>query len=162
MTFTAATVGSAPDSPVAAERLDGRFDFVALVKRGNGIDTYTGVLSRGVGGDAPRSEGPGHTGRRREQVGRTTVGLVLAFIAGYVIGARDGSDALDEVIDAARAVAASQEFDDLVRALRSHAGHVLQEVGRRIDPSSGEEMSMSTILGRARDIVQRSATESEF
>ncbi len=90
------------------------------------------------------------------------MGLVLAFIAGYVIGARDGSDALDEVIDAARAVAASQEFDDLVRALRSHAGHVLQEVGRRIDPSSGEEMSMSTILGRARDIVQRSATGSEF
>ena len=56
------------------------------------------------------------------------MGLVLAFIVGYVIGAWDGSDALDEVIDAAKAVAASQEFDDLVRALRSHAGHVLQEV----------------------------------
>ncbi len=65
------------------------------------------------------------------------MGLVLAFIAGYVIGARDGSEALDEVIDAAKAVAASQEFEDLVRALRSHAGHVLQEVGRRVDPSSG-------------------------
>ncbi len=89
------------------------------------------------------------------------MGLVLAFIAGYVIGARDGSDALDEVIDAAKAVAASQEFDDLVRALRSHAGHVLQEVGKRLEGSSVEEMSMSTILGRARDIVQRSATGSE-
>ena len=90
------------------------------------------------------------------------MGLVLAFIAGYVIGARDGSEALDEVIDAAKAVAASQEFDDLVRALRAHAGHVLQEVGRRIDPSSGEPISMSTLIGRARDIVQRGATESEF
>jgi hypothetical protein len=91
------------------------------------------------------------------------VGLVLAFIAGYVIGARDGSEALDEVIDAAKAVAESQEFDDLVRALRAHAGHVLQEVGRRIDPSSGEPISMSTIIGRARDIVQqRGATGSEF
>jgi hypothetical protein len=90
------------------------------------------------------------------------VGLVLAFIAGYVIGARDGSDALDEVIDAAQAVAASQEFEDLVRALRAHVGHVLQEVGRRIDPSSGEPISMSTIIGQARDIVQRGATGSEF
>jgi hypothetical protein len=90
------------------------------------------------------------------------VGLVLAFIAGYVIGARDGSEALDEVIDAAKAVAGSQEFEDLVRALRAHAGHVLQEVGRRIDPSSGEPISMSTIIGRARDIVQRGATGSEF
>ena len=90
------------------------------------------------------------------------MGLVLAFIAGYVIGARDGSDALDEVIDAAKAVAASQEFEDLVRALRAHTGHLLQEVGRRIDPTSGEQMSMTTILGRARDIVQRGATGSEF
>jgi hypothetical protein len=81
------------------------------------------------------------------------VGLILAFIAGYVIGARDGSDALDEVIDAAKAVAASQEFDDLVKALRTHAGHILQEVGRRVDPSSGDTMSMATILGRAREFM---------
>ena len=37
--------------------------------------------------------------------------MVLAFLAGYIVGARDGSDALDEVIDAAKAVAASQEFE---------------------------------------------------
>ncbi len=90
------------------------------------------------------------------------MGLVLAFIAGYVIGARDGSEALDEVIDAAKAVAGSQEFEDLVRALRSHAGHVLQEVGRRIDPSSGEPITVSTLIERARDIVQRGATGTEF
>ena len=90
------------------------------------------------------------------------MGLVLAFVAGYVIGARDGSEALDEVIDAAKALAASQEFDDLVRALHAHVGHVLQQVGRRIDPSSGEEMSMSSILAQARDIVQHGATGTEF
>jgi hypothetical protein len=90
------------------------------------------------------------------------MGLVLAFIAGYIVGARDGSDALDEVIDAAKAVAASQEFEDLIRALRAHAGHLLQEVGRRIDSASGEQSSMTTILERARDIVQRGATGSEF
>jgi len=90
------------------------------------------------------------------------MGLVLAFIAGYIVGARDGSDTLDEVIDAAKAVATSQEFEDLIRALRAHAGHLLQEVGQRIDPASGEQTSMTTILERARDIVQRGATGSEF
>jgi hypothetical protein len=92
------------------------------------------------------------------------VGLILAFIAGYVIGARDGSDALDEVIDAAKAVAGSQEFDDLVKALRAHASHVLVEVGRRVDPASGEPLSMGTVLGRAREFMQRGgeATESGF
>ena len=91
------------------------------------------------------------------------MGLILAFIAGYVIGARDGSDALDEVIDAAKAVAGSQEFDDLVKALRAHAGHVLQEVGRQIDPSSGEPLSMASILGRAREFVGRDpSTGSAF
>ena len=83
------------------------------------------------------------------------MGLVLAFIAGYVIGSRDGSDALDDVIDAARAVAVSQEFEDLVKALRAHAGHVLVEIGKRLDPTGDDEpTSMSTILSRARDLVQ--------
>jgi hypothetical protein len=57
-------------------------------------------------------------------------------------------------------VAASQEFEDLVKALRAHAAHVLVEVGQRVDPSSGEPISMSTMLGRARDIVQWGATGS--
>lgn len=88
------------------------------------------------------------------------MGLILAFIAGYVVGARDGSEALDDVIDAAKAVAASQEFEDLIRALRSHAGHVLAELGRRLDPDSGEPLSMESVLGRARDIARRGATWS--
>jgi hypothetical protein len=66
------------------------------------------------------------------------VGLILAFIVGYFIGARDGSQGLDEVIDAAKVVAASQEFEDLVLVVRAHAGHVLQEVGRRLDPATAE------------------------
>jgi hypothetical protein len=88
---------------------------------------------------------------------RSTVGLILAFIAGYVIGARDGSEALDEVVDAARAVAQSQEFEDLVKVVRAHTGHVLVEIARRLDPATdeGEPMPMNTILARARDIVQR-------
>jgi hypothetical protein len=68
------------------------------------------------------------------------VGLVLAFIVGYFIGARDGSQGLDEVIEAAKTVAASQEFEDLVLVVRAHAGHVLQEVGRRLDPASEDSL----------------------
>ena len=56
----------------------------------------------------------------------------MAFIVGYFIGARDGSEGFDDVIDVAKTVVASQEFEDLVLVLRAHAGHVLQEVGRRL------------------------------
>ncbi len=68
------------------------------------------------------------------------MGLILAFIVGYFIGARDGSEGLDEVIEAAKAVASSQEFEDLVLVARAHASHVLQEVGRRLDPASEDSL----------------------
>ncbi len=90
------------------------------------------------------------------------MGLILAFIAGYVVGARDGSDALDEVIDAAKGggrVAGVRGLD-LIRALRSHAGHVLAELGHRLDPDTGEPLSMESVLGRARDIARLGATWS--
>ena len=111
MTSTTASLGSAGGLPAGAERVDGRFELVALVKRGNGIDTYSGI---------------------------------------------DHLHDTDVVIKTVETAAIP------TAALRAHAGHVLQEVGRRIDPSSGEEISMSSILGRARDIVQRGATGTEF
>jgi len=43
VTSTTASVGSAADLPTGAERVDGRFELVALVKRGDGIDTYSGI-----------------------------------------------------------------------------------------------------------------------
>jgi hypothetical protein len=88
------------------------------------------------------------------------MGLIMAFVAGFIIGGRGGSEGVDEVRTALRAVGESQEVEDLLMALRSHAGHVLQEVGRWIEPDASEPLSMSTILERARALVQRGPTAS--
>jgi hypothetical protein len=54
------------------------------------------------------------------------MGILLVFAAGYVMGARAGGESLDEVISAMRTIRDSDEFNDLVRALRSHAAHSLR------------------------------------
>ncbi len=43
MTSTTSSVGSAAGLPAGAERIDGRFELLALVKQGHGIDTYSGL-----------------------------------------------------------------------------------------------------------------------
>jgi hypothetical protein len=88
------------------------------------------------------------------------VGLIMAFIAGFFLGGRAGTEGLDEILEAGRAVVNSQEFEGLVSAVRSHASHTLIDLGRRLDADSGEPISMSTILERARGLVGRDATES--
>jgi hypothetical protein len=88
------------------------------------------------------------------------MGLILAFIAGFVVGGRGGNEGVDEVVAALKAVGESQEVNDLRKALRSHAGHVLQELGRRLETEEAEPFSMGTILDRARGLIQRDATEN--
>jgi hypothetical protein len=90
------------------------------------------------------------------------MGFLLAFVAGYVVGGRGGSEGFDDVMAALKEVTNSQEFDDLIKALRSHASHALQELGRRLAIDVDEPMSMSTILQRARTFVQSEPTENAF
>jgi len=90
------------------------------------------------------------------------VGLIFAFVAGYIVGGRAGSEGFDEVVTAVKALGESQEVADLLTALRSHASHVLQDLGRRLSVDSHETLSLDTILDRARDFVQRDPTASAF
>jgi hypothetical protein len=83
-----------------------------------------------------------------------TMGLIMAFVAGFIVGGRGGNEGLDEVVAALQAVRESQEVEDLLVAVRSHASHALQEVGKWLEPGS-EPISMGTILERARAVVQR-------
>jgi hypothetical protein len=89
------------------------------------------------------------------------VGLIMAFIAGFILGGRGGNEGLDEVVSALKAVSDSQEVEDLVVAMRSHASHVLQEVGRWLEPGS-EPLTVGTILERARAVVQKDPRASGF
>ena len=87
------------------------------------------------------------------------MGLLLVFAVGYVMGARAGSESLDEVVDAVHAIRESEEFHDLVSALRSHAAHSLRGLATMLEnePASRriEVSSTTDLLDRVRLIVGR-------
>jgi len=86
------------------------------------------------------------------------MGFLLVFAAGYVMGARAGGETLDEVVDALHAIRESEEFHDLLTALRSHAAHSLRGVAGMLEGERGttvEHVSSGDLLERMRLIVGR-------
>jgi hypothetical protein len=90
------------------------------------------------------------------------MGLLMAFVVGYVVGGRGGGEGFDEVVASLQAVRDSQEVEDLLVALRSHAGHVLKELGSRLEGGASAPVSISSILERAKSFVQNDAKETAF
>ena len=84
------------------------------------------------------------------------MGLLLVFAAGYVMGARAGGESLDEVIDAVHAIRESDEFHDLVSALRNHAADSLRVLATTLEkgraPTDGST-TPSDLLDRVKLIV---------
>jgi hypothetical protein len=66
------------------------------------------------------------------------MGVLVGLAVGYVIGARTGSKDLDQVTQALKALTASEEFADVVSAVRSHVSHTLREVAGMIEVKSSE------------------------
>ena len=88
------------------------------------------------------------------------MGILLAFAAGYVLGARAGSEEFDDVVQALQAIRQSEEFNDLVRSLRSHAAHTLRELATlldRVGTADGTSSSVTTqdLVDRVRSLVGR-------
>lgn len=83
------------------------------------------------------------------------MGLLLVFAAGYVIGARAGTESLDDVVDAVHAIRQSEEFDDLLKALRKHAAHSLRGLATMLE--NGREPALerapNDLLDRMKVIV---------
>lgn len=65
------------------------------------------------------------------------MGLLLVFAAGYVMGSRAGGETLDEVIDAAKAIRESEEFHDLLKALRAHVATSLHGLANMLEKGRG-------------------------
>jgi hypothetical protein len=63
------------------------------------------------------------------------MGIVLAFLVGWAVGAKAGPAGFEEVAAAARTVKDSEEFEALVALTRSHLARALSEVGKLV---SGE------------------------
>jgi hypothetical protein len=79
------------------------------------------------------------------------MGTLFGFAVGYVVGARAGSQGLDEVVDALRAVRESEEFRGLLAAVVDHARGTAATMGRWLattDPSTSEDM-LERARGRA-------------
>ena len=53
----------------------------------------------------------------------------IALVVGYVMGAKAGSRDLDQVTSSLKRLGESEEFADVVSAVRSHLGHTLRELG---------------------------------
>ena len=84
------------------------------------------------------------------------MGIVLAFAAGYFLGARAGREELDDVLEALQAIRQSEEFNDLVRAVRSHAASALREVASVLDRTGVDGTELSSMS--AQDLVDRVKT----
>ncbi len=84
--------------------------------------------------------------------------LLLVFAAGYVMGSRAGGESLDELIGAAHAIRESDEFHDLVAALRKHAAFSLRNLAtvleRVREPTATPDVS-TDLLDRVRLLVGR-------
>ena len=88
------------------------------------------------------------------------MGILLAFAAGYFLGARAGSEDFDDVVDAVQAIRQSEELNDLVGSLRSHAAHTLREVASLLDRTrlaKGRRRVITTqdLVDRVRNLVGR-------
>jgi hypothetical protein len=77
--------------------------------------------------------------------------VFLALAAGYVLGARTGSEHFDDVVRSLRAIKDSEEFRDLVTSVRSHAGATLRELASMVDGPPAE----GGAEGAAGDLVER-------
>ena len=82
------------------------------------------------------------------------MGVFIALAVGYVVGARAGSKDLDEVGKALKALSASEEFADVVSAVRSHLGHTLRELAGMVE-GAPKQLETGDLVERVRHLFPR-------
>jgi hypothetical protein len=82
------------------------------------------------------------------------MGVFVALAVGYFVGARAGSKDLDQVTQALKALSASEEFADVVSAVRSHVGHTLRELAVMIE-GAPDEPNANDLVDRVRHLFAR-------
>ena len=75
----------------------------------------------------------------------------VALAAGYVIGARSGGRDLDQLARSLKALADTDEFADVVAAVRSQVGHTLRGLASVVDGHPADQPA----AGDAADLVDR-------
>jgi hypothetical protein len=81
----------------------------------------------------------------------------VALVVGYVIGAKAGSDDLDQVVGSLKRLAESDEFADVVSAVRSHVGHTMRELGTIIEAPRELPEQTGDLVDRVRHLFAQEA-----
>jgi hypothetical protein len=82
--------------------------------------------------------------------------VVLAFAAGCVVGAKAGAHDFRDVTRSLNAIRQSEEFHDLLAALRSHAGQTLHHLADALEQKDGPAaVADDDLVARVRHIVGR-------
>jgi hypothetical protein len=83
------------------------------------------------------------------------MGLLVAFAAGCFVGVRAGSQDFGDVAGSLRAVRDSEEFHDLVVAVRSHAGETLRWLADLVEKTDVDTNGDEDLVARVRSLVRR-------
>jgi hypothetical protein len=83
--------------------------------------------------------------------------ILLSFLIGYFVGAKAGDNQLDEVVEAARAVADSDEFHSLLLSLRAHAAATLHSLGDLLEDTEAPTASDS-VVARVRRMMEQTTS----
>jgi hypothetical protein len=81
--------------------------------------------------------------------------VLFALAAGYVLGASAGSRDFDQLYDSVRAIRDSEEFHDLLAALRSHASATLRELADMLERAGPESLSSNDLVERVKKLAVR-------
>ena len=79
----------------------------------------------------------------------------VALVVGYVIGAQAGSKDLDKVVASLNALRQTEEFSDVVSAVRSHVGHTLRELANMVDGEGEPAAETGDLVDRVRHLFVR-------
>lgn len=79
------------------------------------------------------------------------MGLLLAFAFGYSVGAKAGTKGFEELVESIKAIQKSEEVADALKALRSHARHVMQEIAELL--GENETPDIGDLLERVRKLA---------
>ena len=88
------------------------------------------------------------------------MGVFVALAVGYVVGARAGSKDLDQVGKALKSLSASDEFADVVSAVRSHLGHTLRELAGDDRGRPRQQIETGDLVERVRHLFPRTEPAS--
>jgi hypothetical protein len=82
--------------------------------------------------------------------------LAVAFAAGWAIGAQSRVEDTNEVLRSLKAVRDSEEFRDLLDAVRSHVGHSLRSLADLVDRAGeGRAVDTDDLVERVRTLISR-------